>query len=121
MVEDVEDEILDDVRLLKAQYPQEPLVLAGASVHFDRGFIRAHMPRLNTELSHRHFDVSTLRMLFDELGYESLGQRDYPTEHRAFYDALDSYLLYRRYADKVNSLSDLEKKNFWERLFKWQA
>ena len=37
------------------------VVLAGASVHFDLAFVREHMPRLAKLLSHRVFDVSTLK------------------------------------------------------------
>lgn len=38
------------------------VVLAGSTVAFDQGFIRVHMPRLAELLSHRCFDVSTLKM-----------------------------------------------------------
>ncbi len=38
------------------------IVLAGSTVHFDLGFIRAHMPSFARWLSHRCFDVSTLKM-----------------------------------------------------------
>lgn len=37
------------------------IVLAGGSVHFDLSFIRVHMPRFAAFLSHRVFDVSTLK------------------------------------------------------------
>lgn len=40
---------------------EEKPMLAGSSVHFDRDFIRFRMPRLNTMLHHRHFDVSVLQ------------------------------------------------------------
>lgn len=38
-------------------------VLAGSSIHFDRGFIRAHMPRLDAYLHYRMVDVSSLNEL----------------------------------------------------------
>jgi oligoribonuclease len=37
------------------------LTLAGASVHFDLAWIRVHFPRFAAKLSHRVFDVSTLK------------------------------------------------------------
>lgn len=37
------------------------LILAGFSVHFDRDWIRVHMPQFSSCLSHRVFDVSTLK------------------------------------------------------------
>src|SRR4051812_45854423 len=38
------------------------IVLAGSTVSFDLGFLRVHMPRFAHFLSHRCFDVSTLKM-----------------------------------------------------------
>ncbi len=58
MVEDAEDQILE----LLDKHDIETAILSGASVHFDRGFIKNWMWRLDQRLSHRHFDVSTLRM-----------------------------------------------------------
>lgn len=39
------------------------LEIAGFSIHFDRSFLRVHMPRLHGWLSHRMIDVSTIRSL----------------------------------------------------------
>lgn len=39
-----------------------PLHLAGNSVHFDRGFLRAYFPAVEQRFHHRHLDVSSLRM-----------------------------------------------------------
>ena len=38
------------------------LVLAGNSVHFDRGFMTVHMPKLDKVFGHRMLDVSALRL-----------------------------------------------------------
>ena len=38
-----------------------PRVLAGSSVHFDRGFISQMFPQLSDRFSHRHADVSAMR------------------------------------------------------------
>ena len=37
------------------------LTLAGFSVHFDRDWIRVHLPKFASCLSHRVFDISTLK------------------------------------------------------------
>jgi oligoribonuclease (3'-5' exoribonuclease) len=65
-----------------------------------------YMPRLDWSLSHRHFDVSTLRMFFDDMGFFKLGQRDTPTEHRALPDVKDSYKLARKYVNLINMMVD---------------
>jgi oligoribonuclease len=100
MPEDAEDQILEDL----ARYSDEVMILAGASVHFDRGFIRNWMPRLDRRLIHRHLDVSTLRMFFDDAGFHSYGEKERPTVHRALQDVQDAHSLYRRYLELVNEL-----------------
>ena len=100
MPEDAEDQILEDM----LRYPDETFTLAGASVHFDRGFIRNWMPRLDRKLIHRHLDVSTLRMFFDDSGFRSYGEKERPTVHRALQDVEDAYNLYTRYLELVQEL-----------------
>jgi len=101
MIEDIEDLILFDLELLEVDKP----VLAGSSVHFDRDFIRTWMPRLDKKLSHRHFDVSVLKMFFDSQGYESVGEKEHDTAHRAISDIKDSFYLYNRYATVLDQLT----------------
>lgn len=100
MAEDAEDQILE---LLDKHDLGKP-ILAGASVHFDRGFIRNWMPRLDRRLSHRHFDVSTLRMFFDSQGFHSYGEKVRPTVHRALEDVEDAYSLFCTYAELTQKL-----------------
>lgn len=107
MLEDIEDMILKDI----AVYNIEGLpVLAGASVHFDRSFIKKYMWRLDRELSHRHFDVSTLRHFFDEMGFHSLGERENNSTHRAADDITDSYKLARKYVNLMNILVEMSDR-----------
>lgn len=42
--------------------------LAGSSVHFDHGFLRVHMPRFAARVSHRHYDVSAVKLFCESLG-----------------------------------------------------
>jgi oligoribonuclease len=100
MVDDVEDQILDDLE----RYHDDVIILAGASVHFDRGFIRNWMPRLDRRLIHRHLDVSTLRMFFNDSGFRSYGEKERPTVHRALQDDEDAHNLYTRYLELVREL-----------------
>lgn len=102
MVEDAEDQILES--MLPWRDESEIIVLAGASVHFDRGFIRTWMPRLHRRLMHRHMDVSTLRMFFDDAAFHSYGEKVRPTVHRALQDVEDAYGLYTRYFELVQEL-----------------
>jgi len=101
MVDDAEDQILEDL----AKYDDQFFILAGSSVHFDRAFINNWMPRLARKLSHRHLDVSTLRMFFDAMGYGFVGEKTRPTMHRALQDIEDSYALYSKYAELIEELS----------------
>ena len=100
LAEDAEDQILE---LLDKHDLGKP-ILAGSSVHFDRGFIRNWMLRLDRRLSHRHMDTSTLRMFFDSQGFHSYGEKTRPTVHRALEDVEDSFNLFCRYAGLVQEM-----------------
>lgn len=69
-------------------YSDRPVV-AGSSAHFDLGFIKKWMPKLAKRLSHRVFDVSTLKMLAISLGMEKLIKTE---AHRAIEDVEESIL-----------------------------
>lgn len=104
-IEDIEDEILFDLEEYWVA-SDKWTILAGSSVHFDRSWIREYMPRLDKVLSHRHFDVSTLKMFFDSVGFCHLGMRDTPTKHRALDDVKESYKLARKYVNLINVMVD---------------
>lgn len=104
-IEDIEFEILYDLEEHWVAN-DEWTVLAGSSVHFDRAWIREYMPRLDKVLSHRHFDVSTLKTFFDSVGFYHLGERDTPAKHRALNDVKDSYKLARKYVNLINVMVD---------------
>jgi oligoribonuclease len=63
------------------------VVLAGSTVHFDQSFIRVHMPRLAERLSHRCFDVSTLKMADRAWADQPFKKAE---AHRALPDVLES-------------------------------
>lgn len=62
------------------------VTLAGSSVHFDLAWCRVHLPRLSAHLSHRVFDVRSLRTAVEEWA----PQVEWPSRetHRALPDIL---------------------------------
>lgn len=63
---DVEDGLIGMAKAWSVQPAKDGYVkpvLAGNSIHFDRSFLSAHMPRLVSELHYRQLDVSTLKIL----------------------------------------------------------
>lgn len=65
------------------------LHLAGNSVHFDRGFLRAYFPAVEQRFHHRHLDVSSVRLAAEVFapGAAPLGGEK---PHRAMADVLRS-------------------------------
>lgn len=63
------------------------VMLAGSSVHFDLAYCRVHLPKFSALLSHRVFDVRTLRTAVDTWGTTDV---DWPKRdaHRALPDVL---------------------------------
>ncbi len=51
------------VAIVEKHFGKEPAVLAGNSIHNDRGFIRQHMPSLDLRLHYRMLDVSAFKIL----------------------------------------------------------
>jgi oligoribonuclease len=52
----------DMIELVKAQFGDEPAVLAGNSIHNDRKFIERWWPNLDLKLHYRMLDVSSLKI-----------------------------------------------------------
>lgn len=75
---------------------REPM--AGSSVHFDRGWLELHMPRLARLFSHRCFDASTLTRFARDLGHEVPRAE---SAHRALADVRASIQLARDVARAV--------------------
>ena len=96
------DFALDDnlVELLSGYSAETTTVLAGNSVHFDRGFIREHLIELDPLLSHRHFDVSVLREL-TPLWWETLELPMQKKFHRAMPDVEQALELARFFKAKL--------------------
>lgn len=71
------------VGFIKAQFGDEPAILAGNSIHNDRLFIRKWWPEVEELLHYRMFDVTTLKILMQgKYGVEF----EKKETHRAFDD-----------------------------------
>lgn len=85
---------------------QEDPVLAGFSIHFDRAFVDAQMPRLASYLSHRLLDVSSIRrFLEDHPQFGALAKEyneNHPRPHRALDDCAAAKETYRFYRDMID-------------------
>jgi oligoribonuclease len=104
-IEDVEDDII--AALKRETVSGDRISVAGFSVHFDLAFINEHMPRLAELLSHRVYDVSTLRTFFRELNIESSYENR--NKHRAGDDVIESYYVALEYRSVTKFA--LEKAN----------
>ena len=62
-------------------------VLAGSSIHFDHSFIKVHMPKVDARLSHRHYDVSGLKLFCQSMGMPKFRKAE---AHRAAADVAES-------------------------------
>lgn len=70
--------------------------LAGNSVHFDLGFIRAKFPLVAKRLSHRVYDVSAVALFCRSLGMPKLPKAE---AHRAREDVLESIVIAKSCAE----------------------
>lgn len=98
-LEDIEDALLKDMDYYG---DDESWMLAGFSVHFDKGFIEEHMPRLFERISHRIYDVSTLRTFFKQFGFNI--DHENVAKHRAAHDVMESMSVARGYINQLDNL-----------------
>ncbi len=71
-----------------ARVQGDPAILAGSSVHFDRGFLESvGGNQIRTVFSHRHYDVSAIKLFCESLGMPKIPKGE---AHRAQADVLES-------------------------------
>ena len=75
--------------------------MAGCSPHFDRSFLKVHLPGIEACFNHRSFDISTLRQAAALWGREKYVQRN---NHRALQDCFDALAELRHYRDQFNPI-----------------
>lgn len=89
-------------KYLKETHKEKKITIAGNSIQFDRSFIKAQMPDLESMLHHRMLDVSSIKMMVEQ-NWPSLVQvRHADPKHRAFEDAAESLASYRHYITQLN-------------------
>jgi oligoribonuclease len=81
---DVEHELL---KLFPETTREDRYVLAGSAIHFDHAFLTEHMPAFAARLSHRHYDVSAIKLFCQSLGMEKPPKAE---AHRARDDIRES-------------------------------
>ncbi len=94
----VENELLE---LLDKHFPpDEPVLLAGNSIHQDRKFIDREWPRFAKRLHYRMLDVSAWKVVFEGKYKKKFAK---PEEHRAMEDIRGSIMELKYYLGKVQS------------------
>jgi oligoribonuclease len=96
-IEEAEAALLDLVP--EAASRSEMPVLAGSSIHFDHEFLKVHMPTFEKRLSHRHYDVSAVKLFCESIGMPKLPKAE---AHRAQADVLESIAHAQKCADWVH-------------------
>jgi oligoribonuclease len=91
---EVERELIE---LVDQHFGSEPAILAGNSIHSDRGIIKAHWPTLDLKLHYRMLDVSGLKVLMQG-------------RYNLFYDKKDSH---RANDDVQESIAELQYYLDW--------
>lgn len=92
---DVEAELLG---LIEEYFNDDPVLLAGNSIHQDRKFIELEWPLLNKRLHYRMLDVSAWKVVFDGKYKKRFAK---PEEHRAVEDIRGSIMELKYYLTKV--------------------
>lgn len=80
---DEKEVIHEFVGFIKAQYGDEPAVLAGNSIHNDRNFIKKWWPEVDALLHYRMLDVSSFKILMQSKYNQTFEKKEV---HRAFDD-----------------------------------
>lgn len=93
---DVETEIL---KFIADNFDaNQPIYLAGNSIHQDRKFIEREWPKLNARLHYRMLDVSAWKLVFEN----KFGKKFHkPEAHRAMSDIAGSIAELKQYLKKV--------------------
>lgn len=77
----------DLLALIKRRFGDEPVYLAGNSIHADRGFVRQYWPKLHARLHYRMLDVSSFKLVWLGRGGEPFAKKE---KHTALADIEES-------------------------------
>lgn len=84
-IEQVDRELAELIEWVEDK--DERATLAGSSIHFDHSYLKVHLPLTNKKLSHRHYDVSALKLYCQSLGMPRFKKAE---AHRAWDDIVES-------------------------------
>ena len=86
----IEQEIVDVIK----EFSDSKLPMCGSSVHFDREFLKAHMPKVEESFHYRNIDVSSLQELFKTINPKLAadGIKHKLNTHRAIPDLKDTII-----------------------------
>lgn len=89
-----------DMELAYAFKTSEQIILVGNSIHFDRSFIKKHLPKFEKLLHHRMVDVSSLKLVAERFDPDDEANRvKHVCKHRALADCYDSLEQLRGYVN----------------------
>jgi oligoribonuclease len=91
-----------------------PIVLAGNSVHFDRGFLKEWFPKTEALLHYRHLDVSVFKVMAKEWAPELVVKGT--NAHRALPDVLESIAELKRWRDTMGHAWNPTWTGAWKNL-----
>ncbi len=95
---DENDVIHELVGFIKAQFGDEPAVLAGNSIHNDRGFIKKWWPEVEAMLHYRMLDVSSFKIVMQTKYNIQFQKKEI---HRAFDDIQASIAELQHYLQMI--------------------
>jgi oligoribonuclease len=84
-------------------------VLAGSSVHFDRGFLKHHLEDFSKLFSHRYYDVSALKLFCRSMGMAIQPKAE---AHRAMEDIMESITHARQCAAWLHLAAEVDEGMF---------
>lgn len=96
LLQTVEQEM---IALVEKHFGNEPAILAGNSIHNDRGFIKQWMPGLDLKLHYRMLDVSAWKIIMQAKYGLNFEKKEV---HRAFDDIQASIAELQNYIDWFN-------------------
>lgn len=92
----------DLIAIIEREFGDEPAVLAGNSIHNDRGFIKRWWPALDLKLHYRMLDVSSLKVYMQGKYGIEYEKKDV---HRAFDDIQASIAEWQYYMEWLKKAS----------------
>lgn len=101
--QDEKEVIHQFVGFIKAQFGDEPAVLAGNSIHNDRNFIKKWWPEVDALLHYRMLDVSSFKILMQSKYDETFDKKEV---HRAFDDIQASIAELQHYLEVLKKPSE---------------